>query len=182
MWKAADATGAALLWRIKKNLKLPCLERLPDGFYLSKIYPSDKARRHDRDGMVVRVIEYRLEGVEDAEPLYRLVTTVLEVERAPADELVPLYPERWEIEGAFDELKTQLRGRVVLRSKKPALVRQEAHGLLLAHFAVRGLMHVAALQVRVDPDQRSFTHAVRVVRRKLPQIVAFPPSAENESA
>jgi hypothetical protein len=182
LWRAAEESGAALLWRIKKNLNLPCLERLPDGSYLSRIYPSDKARRHDRQGITVRVIEYRLEGVEDAEPIYRLVTNVLEVERAPAEELVRLYPERWEIEGAFDELKTHLRGHVVLRSKKPALVRQEVYGLLLAHFAVRGLMHEAALQGRVDPDKLSFVHAVRVVRRKLPQIVAFPPSGKNEPA
>jgi hypothetical protein len=182
LWEEAAETGAALVWRIKKNLNLPCLERLPDGSYLSKIYPSDKARRHDRDGIAVRVIEYRLEGVENAEPLYRLVTNVLEVERAPAEELILLYPERWEIEGAFDELKTHLRGRMVLRSKKPALVRQEVYGLLLAHFAVRALMHEAALQGEVDPDKLSFTHAVRVVRRKLPQIVAFPPSAPNGSA
>lgn len=181
LWKAATGTGAGLLWRIKKNLNLPCLERLPDGSYLSKIYPSDKDRRHERKGILVRVIEYRLEGVENAEPLYRLVTNVLEPERAPAEELVLLYPERWEIEGTFDELKTHLRGRVVLRSKKPALVRQEVYGLLLAHFAVRGLMHEAALEGQVDPDKLSFTHAVRVVRRKLPQIVAFPPSAQNDS-
>lgn len=67
LWKAATGTGAGLLWRIKKNLNLPCLERLPDGSYLSKIYPSDKDRRHERKGILVRVIEYRLEGVEDAE-------------------------------------------------------------------------------------------------------------------
>lgn len=182
LWKQAHETGAALLWRLQKQLNLPCLQRLEDGSYRTKIYPSSKARARDRHGIWVRVIEYRLEGVEKAEPLYRLMTNVLEADQAPAQELAALYPERWEIEGALDELKTHLRGRVVLRSKKPALVRQEVYGLLLAHFAVRGLMHEAALQARVDPDKLSFTHAVRVVRRKLPRIVAFPPSADNEPA
>jgi len=94
-------------------------------------------------------------------------------------ELAALYPERWEIETALDELKTHLRGgaHLVLRSKTPDLVRQEFWGFLLAHFAVRGLMHEAALAVDEDPDRLSFTHAVRVLRRKLPQLAAFPPSA-----
>jgi hypothetical protein len=55
---------------------------------------------------------------------------------------------------------------MVLRSKTPELVRQEFWGLLLAHFAVRGLMHEAALRAGEDPDRLSFLHAVRVVRRK----------------
>ena len=85
--------------------------------------------------------------------------------------------ERWEIETAFDELKTHLRGaRIVLRSKRPDLVKQEFYGLLLAHFAVRGLMHEAAAKGDVDPDRLSFVHAVRVIRRKLPRFVAIPPS------
>src|SRR4051794_9782608 len=48
---------------------------------------------------------------------------------------------------------------MVLRSKTPELVRQEFWGLLLAHFAVRGLMHEAALRGDEDPDRLSFLHA-----------------------
>ncbi len=130
--------------------------------------------------MRVRVIEYRLEGLEDAEPLYRLLTTMLDPEQARAEELAALYPERWEIETALDELKTHLRGaRIVLRSKTPELVEQEFYGLLLAHFAIRGLMHEAALKADEDPDRLSFLHAVRVVRRKLPLFVAIPPSGQK---
>jgi IS4 transposase len=127
---------------------------------------------------LLRVIEYRLEGVEGAESSYRLATTLLDPERAPAPELAALYHERWEIETAFDELKTHLRGaRLVLRSKTPDLVRQEFYGLLMAHFAVRGLMHEAALRAEEDPDRLSFLHAVRVVRRKIAVYGAIPPSA-----
>ncbi len=90
--------------------------------------------------------------------------------------MAALYHERWEIEGALAGLKTHLRGaRAVLRSKTPDLVRQEFWGLLLAHFAVRGLMHEAALRAGEDPDRLSFLHAVRVVRRKLPLLRLFPP-------
>jgi hypothetical protein len=181
MWKQAAATGADLLWRVRKNIQLPCEKRLPDRSYLSRIYSSQQDQRRGRNGVVVRVIEYRLEGVEGAEPLYRLATTIPDHELAPAAELAALYHERWEIETAFDELKTHLRGsRIVLRSKTPDLVRQEFYGLLMAHFAVRGLMHEAALRADKDPDRLSFLHAVRVVRRKMAAFGAIPPS-ESQS-
>lgn len=176
LWQQAQAGGAELVWRVKRNLVLPCVRRLPDGSYLSRIYPSPGDRRHDTKGVDVRVVEYTLEGVPDAEPIYRLITTILDSERAPAEELAALYHERWEIENAFDEFKTHLRGAgIVLRSKRPDLVRQELYGLLLAHFAIRGLMHEAALEHKRDPDELSFTHAVRVIRRTLPMFSALSP-------
>jgi hypothetical protein len=183
LWLAATASGADLLWRVKHNLRLPREAVLADGSYLTTVYSSDKDRRHRNGGIQVRVVEYRLEGLAEAEPLYRLVTTILDPAQAVAAELAALYHERWEIEGAFAELKTQLRGaQVVLRSKTPELVRQEFWGLLLAHFAVRGLMHEAALKADADPDRLSFSHAVRVVRRKVPLFAALPPSGQARLA
>jgi len=180
LWNEAAATGADLLWRVKTNLRLPCEQRLADGSYLSRVYGSKRDFRRRQNGVVVRVIEYQLEGVAQAEPLYRLITTILDPDQAPAAELAALYHERWEIETALDELKTHLRGaRIVLRSKTPALVQQEFYGLMMAHYAVRGLMHEAALKEDVDPDTLSYLHAVRVVRRKLPSFVSIPPSAEG---
>jgi hypothetical protein len=110
LWREAAATGADLLWRVKRNLRLPREVRLVGGSYLTTIYPGEKDRRHKAAGVQVRVVEYRLEGVADAGPLYRLVTTILDPAAAPAAELAALYHERWEIEGALDELKTHLRG------------------------------------------------------------------------
>lgn len=180
LWHQACGTGADLLWRVKRNMRLACERRLPDGSYLSRVYPSDRDWRHKTNGIIVRVIDYRLEGVADAEPIYRLVTTILDPAKAAAAELAALYHERWEIETALDELKTHLRGsRIVLRSKTPDLVRQEFYGLMMAHFAVRCLMHEAALKVDEDPDRLSFLHAVRIVRRKLPAFAAVPPSAQD---
>jgi hypothetical protein len=177
MWNLARANGADLLWRIKKNTRLICEQRLPDGSYLSAIYPSERDRRHKTGGVKVRVIDYYLDGVADAEPIYRLVTTILDHDKAPAQELAALYHERWEIETTLDELKTHLRGAdVVLRSKTPDLVRQEFFGLMMAHFAIRGIMHEAALKADKDPDRLSFLHAVRVIRRKLPFFLSLSPS------
>ncbi len=180
LWQLAQATGADLLWRMKKNMRMACEKRLPDGSYLSRVFPSERDWRHKTNGIVLRVIDYRLEGIEDTEPIYRLATTVLDPGNAPAGELAALYHERWEIETAFDELKTHLRGaQIVLRSKTPDLVRQEFYGLLMAHFAIRGLMHEAALKADEDPDRLSFLHAVRVIRRKMTVYGAIPPSAEE---
>ena len=180
-WSKACDTGAGLLWRIKKNMVFPCEKRLADGSYLSHTYPSPQDRKRNTRGIMVRIIDYRLEGVPDAEPIYRLVTTVLDPQQAPAKELAALYHERWEIETALDELKTHLRGaRIILRSKTPDLVRQEFYGLLMGHFAIRGLMHEAALTADLDPDRLSFLHAVRVVRRKLPMFNSFPPGGPDD--
>jgi Insertion element 4 transposase N-terminal/Transposase DDE domain len=179
LWSMAQTSGADLLWRIKKNLRLAREQCLADGSYLSRIYPCERDWRHRTNGVVVRVIDYRLEGVTEAEPIYRLLTTLLDPAQAPAAELAALYHERWEIEIALDELKTHLRGaRIVLRSKTPDLVRQEFYGLMMAHFAIRSLIHDAALKAEADPDRLSFIHAVRVIRRKLPAAVAVPPSAQ----
>ena len=110
-----------------------------------------------------------------------MITTSLDPEKAPAHELAALYHERWEIETALDELKTHLRGpRLVLRSKTPDLVRQEFYGVMLAHFAIRGLMHGVALKADEDHDRLSFVQAVRVIRRKPPIVHAIPPRDESD--
>lgn len=179
LWQQAAATGAALLWRVKATVGLPVETRYADGSYRSALRWNRHCRSADRTPIPVRVLEYTLPGVPDAEARYRLITSILAPARAPAPELAALYHERWEIETTFDEFKTHLRGaQRVLRSKTPELVRQEAWGFLLAHFAIRALMHEAALGARPrarDPDTLSFTHALRVTRRTLPHVAAVPP-------
>jgi len=183
LWLTAAQTGADLLWRTRENAQLEVERRLRDGSYLSHLYASTADRRHRRNGIAVRVIDYRLKSVPEAAPVYRLITTILEPAQASAKELAALYHERWEIETALDELKTHLRGsQIVLRSKTPELVRQEFFGLLMAHFAIRGLMHEAALKADEDPDRLSFLHSVRVVQRRMTRFGAIPPSAEEHPA
>jgi len=180
LWRTAAATGATLLWRAPATVTLPVLERYADGSYRSELRWNAGCTSPDRRPQAVRVLEYTLEGAPSPVTRYRLVTSILEPARAPAAELAALYHERWEIETAFDEFKTHLRGaQRVLRSKTPDLVRQEAWGFLLTHYALRALMHEAALGALPkarDPDPVSFTHTLRVVRRTLPQVAALPPS------
>jgi len=171
-WLQSQVNGAKLLFRARDNQVLPVLQRLEDGSYLSKLYETPKARRHD-EGVQVRVIEYALEGSDES---YRLVTNWLEAGQAPAHELAALYHRRWQIETAFAELKTQLNGQMTLRSKTPELVRQEFYALLITHAAIRRLMTQAAEGSHQACEDLSFIHAVRVIKRRLPQVV-FSPSA-----
>ena len=166
LWRRATGTGADLLWRVKVNLRLPVLERFGDGSYRSVLRGSGQDRRRSRGECPVRVVEYTLADADS--PIYRLATTLLDPAAAPATELAALYHERWEVETAYDEVKTHILGPgALLRSKTPDLVLQEVRGLMLAHYAVRRLIHEAARRVDEDPDRLSFVHAVRVVRRRV---------------
>ncbi len=170
LFSAAAANGADLLWRAKGNAVLPVLERFPDGSFRSELVATpDKRTREQVTG--VRVVEYAIDDPgrpQVEETRYRLITTILEPERAPAGELAALYAQRWEIESVFDELKTHQRGpKVVLRSKTPEGVRQEAYGYLCVHYAIRALMHAAGDDAGVDPDRISFTRSLRAARRSV---------------
>lgn len=176
--KIAVDKGADILWRIKKNIQLKIIERLPDGSSLVKAYPSKRDEKNDLNGIIIRLIEYRIKGKEE---LYRVVTTILDHNEAPAEELAALYSERWTVEIVYDELKNHTREKkVFLKSKTPDLAIQEFYGLLLAHYAIRGVMHEAALQEKLPPDRLSFVHSVRVVRRKLKTFSGFSPSEDSK--
>ena len=177
-WARASATGAHLLWRCPANRVLPQLTELPDGSYLSSIAPTGvtKAQAQER-AISVRVIEYALPGLPDAQPRYRLLTTLLDAEAAPALELAALYHRRWQVEEVFDELKTHLlRSRRVLRSKTAELVRQEFYGWVLAHYAVRWLLHEGASCHRMPHAQLSFAGHLQLLRREQAPSGASPPS------
>ena len=180
-WRQAKETGAQLLWRCRDDRQLPVHRELADGSYLSAIHPPKKRRDTDtatHEAIVVRVIEYDLPGLPDGKPRYRLLTTLLDPAAAPALELAALYHERWEVEAVFDELKTHLlQRRRVLRSKTAELVRQEFYGWVLAHYAVRWLMHQGASSNRMRHAELSFTSHVQLMRRAQPRSGAFPPRA-----
>jgi hypothetical protein len=178
LWEEARQTGADLLWRIKRNSVFPAEQTLPDGSYLSRAFPTDRKRRKGHRGVRVRVIDYQLDdtGRPAAEPLYRLVTTIVDPDQAPAEELAALYAERWQVEISIKEIKIyQGRPQVVLRSKKPDGVLQELYGFATVHYAIRWLLHQASLKEDIDPDRLSFTGALRAMRRKLSRPEGFSP-------
>jgi hypothetical protein len=174
-WRDSAGTGAALLWRMRTNNVLPVLEELPDGSYRSAIYANPKARRNNTDAISVRVIEYTVTSGESTSD-FRLITTILDPEAAPAQDLADLYGRRWEIESCFDELKTHQRGAgIVLRSKTPDGVLQEIYGYLCVHYALRSLIGEVALLFEEDPLRFSFTRTLRAARRTLADRPAFSP-------
>ena len=174
LWKQATQTEAELVWRVREKIRFDVERRLPDGSWLTHFRPNRTKGMPPGEPIPVRVIEYRVNGRPET---IRILTSILDWRAAPAGELADLYHQRWEFETALDEFKTHLRGaRTVLRSQTPELVKQEIYGILLAHFALRGLMHQAALRGGRDPDRVSFTHTVNVVRRTLPRFADISPS------
>jgi hypothetical protein len=162
---------AHLLARIKSNMIFQPIRRFWDGSFLAKAYPSAHCREKDRDGILVRIIEYTFKdpGRPGAGQKHRLLTTLLHPSHDPAKTLIELYHQRWEIELAIDEFKTHQRERPVLRSETPAGVIQEIHGMLLAHFVIRTLMFEAAEAEGLDPRRLSFTATLKILRCRLPE-------------
>jgi len=165
MVEAAIGREAEVLSRLPAHVKPEVIKRLSDGSLLVRLLPSDYHRRKQGDHLVVRMIEYTItdQTLPGYGKTHRLITTLLDPDKAPVMDLIIAYHQRWEIEVSIDEVKTHQLFSEPLRSQKAVGVIQELYGLLLAHFALRYLMHEAALQVDVDPDRISFVHALRVV-------------------
>jgi len=165
MLQAAIERGTDVLSRLPAHVKPEILRQLPDGSQLVRLWPSQYRRRKQGEHLVLRLVEYTID--DPARPghgdRHRVLTTLLDHEAAPAKDLACAYHERWEVELTIDEIKTHELFSQRLRSQKPVGVLQELYGLLLAHFAVRALMHAAALVADLDPDRLSFVHALRVI-------------------
>lgn len=72
------------LWRVHQNARPDVEQRLPDDSDLSRIYVSTSDRRNRRNGVTIRVSDYRLHNVPGSEPLYRLIMAILDAQQAPA--------------------------------------------------------------------------------------------------
>ncbi len=158
--------------------------RLADGSVLAWVEPTRNAQYPLRRGMWVRLISYRVtdERLGEVNKVYRVVTTLLNPQTAPARELLRLYHERWEIELVIDEIKTHERAqRKVLRSKTPEGVSQEIYGIFLAHDAVRVLMAQAAIEADLDPDRLSFTEGLFQLTEMIDLALLLEPEKATES-
>jgi hypothetical protein len=202
LWRDALATGAALLWRLKTDLKIPVLHVLPDGSYLSELSPrrakATAAQRVTRARAAgrrvaprdlparvripVRVIEYTVTNRDATTEVVKVMTSILDPTEATAVELAALYQQRWEFELTLDEVEVhQMSASRLLRSKTPELIRQEIWALLLTHYAVRTFMREAADDAGDDVDHLSFIRAIRVIRRQVINQAGFSPSPPDRS-
>jgi hypothetical protein len=179
LWERSAATGADVLARLSGRLKLTPRVALPDGSYLSEVYPDASARGARRGGIPVRVIRYthndpRRVGCGQE---HRLLTTLLDAAAHPAAELACLYHERWGIELVFDEQKThhapaQPGKEAQVRGGTPAGVVQELYALSLGHYLTRAFMAQAASGAGLGPDRLSFVGCLRVLRNRMPEFPA----------
>jgi hypothetical protein len=169
---------AHFLGRLPAHVKPKFVQALPDGSYLAYIYPSDYQRKKRGEHLLVRVIEYIIDDPNRSGQgeLHRLITSLLDPDLYPAHTLACEYHQRWEVEITIDEMNTHQRlPNIPLRSQKPAGVIQEAYGLLIAHYAVRAVMHEAAVQNGLDPDRLSFINAVQIIRDAIPEFQKTTP-------
>lgn len=176
LWKTLNSRAIQVLARGKANLVLEPIQRLSEGSYLAKIYPSWYARQKDRDGIVVRVIKYTLDDPQRVghQEEHTLLTNLLDEKLYPAHELICGYHQRWEHELVYDEQKTHQDPRRAtkpanLRSETPTGVVQELYALSLGHFVVRALMFAAAEREKLDPDRLSFTGCFHILQCRLPE-------------
>lgn len=157
---AFAATGAEVLVRYTDRRVFPVLARYPDSSYLSTLGPTR-----------VRVIDAEIAIITSTgrhTGVYRLVTTLLDHHRYPADQLVALYHQRWEIETAFLELKSTILGGRVLRARTPQGITQEIYALLVTYQLLRTTMADATdSQPTVPADRASFTVALQSARDQL---------------
>ena len=179
LWRKAIGTGADLLWRVRTDKSAPKpfhVADLADGSWLADLRQTHSAAARRAEPLRVRIIDYTIDDARENLTTYRLFTTLLDDREVSAVDLAAAYTQRWEIELAFDELKTHQRGpRTVLRSKSPDLVLQEIWGHLCCHYAIRSLMAHAATHSGHDPDRISFVAALRITRQTLAHPGAFPP-------
>lgn len=161
LWRDAVASGADLAWRASASFALPVIEVLPDGTYLSQLRGRKKT-----DRITVRVVEF---SVKDAETgiseVFALITTLLDPLAHGALELAGLYAARWQVELLFKILKVELReSGAVLRSRSPAMVRQEIWGLLCCYQAVRLVTAHTAARAQVEVRRVKFPELLDAVR------------------
>jgi hypothetical protein len=199
LWGLVTATGADMAWRIKKNLVFPPARVLADGSFLSVMpTPAENLRRGQArargkllpglpQGHLVRIIEYTVtvttaDGRTRAEP-FRLATTLLDHQQAPAARLAAAYHERWEIENSYGELKTRLRGAgFILRSRAPDLACQELFAFLTVYQALCALRAQAAALAGTGPDRVSFTVTVRIARDYASAVLPPAPDEARRTA
>lgn len=189
LWRNYRSTGADLLWRVTAGIRLPVLEVFPDGSYRSEITNQERGSKtripadtvtdiHLATHIPVRVVEYRINGhADDTGPsqTFRVITSITDPDQASAAELADAYHQRWEIESAFREIEIYLRQGQGIRSKTPAMVRQEMYGLFLTHYAIRAFMVEAADTIDIDPDRISFTRTLHIIRRRITDPAGFSP-------
>jgi hypothetical protein len=182
-WIRFTATGAHLAWRVKnggKSLPARIVRVLPDGSAVVRLHESDamlcarRAKTSDRSlprlaDTLARLVEFTLTVTDSTgrarTSRFRILTTLLDHERYPAEQIAAVYAERWQVEVIYLRVKTTLRGAGTrLRGQTPDLAVQEIWGLLTVYNALAALAVDAAVVLGVDPDEICFAAVLALTR------------------
>jgi len=148
------------LTRAKRNLAWRVVEKLGRGDQIVEMDIRAPARRKHPwlpRTWRMRAVSYQRKGFRPQ----ILLTSMLDPVAFPASELVELYHERWELELAYDEIKTEMLEREeTLRSKSPPSVIQELWGIFIAYNLVRLEMERIANEIHLPPTRISFVTAL----------------------
>lgn len=153
------------LMRARQQLSYTVVKELGAGDYLVCMTVSHKAAKQRPDlpkHWYARLIEYSIDGKPR-----RYLTSLIDAERYPANEVAGHYNERWEIELGYREIKQSLLRGEQLRSKQPELIRQELWGTLLAYNLIRQEMRLMAEEMKVEPQRLSFLWLAQAISSAL---------------
>ena len=193
MWRMDQKKGDFIV-KTPAHVKPKRLKRLPDGSWLAKVSgkiidpavpPTPSGRRHWKTiTLTVRIIRVQIPGFRP----FCLMTNLLDPS-ITAREIAVHYHQRWDIEIAYDEIKTHqcatLRGHMptTFRSKRPDLVQQEIYALAITYNLIRALISQAAHPHGQDPRTISFLDALQHILDAAPILTATPSEQrENKRA
>lgn len=160
----SGGTSRHFVTRESKTLSWQTVEPIGDHDSLIDVRVSEAALQADDTApatLRLRRIEYQIDGHAPS----ALFTSLLCPKTWPADAVVELYHERWDIELAYRDVKqTQLQRLEALRSRTPEGVEQEIWGLLTAYQLVRQRMLIVARDLNKPPGRLSFKTALLAVQ------------------
>jgi hypothetical protein len=173
---ALKQTGAELVAALPSEDRPEIIAHWPDGSRLVRLWKRKGSRKDPP--VLMRLLEYTFPdpALPGSEQRRRWLSSLLAPEQAPAEVLLELYHERWEVERTVAELERLspfLQARI--RSETPFGVIQELYGLVLGHYTVRALLLRAAEQVHVAVDRLSYDHAVHTLSLALPRFQRAAP-------
>jgi hypothetical protein len=112
----------------------------------------------------VRILRYRLRRAGYRTRSLTLVTTLVDAQLYPAEQLALLYAKRWQIELWFRDIKTSM-GMEVLRCQSPKMIHKELEMFFIAYNLIRSLMIQASRAHAVKVQRLSFKGTVAAVRQ-----------------
>jgi hypothetical protein len=112
----------------------------------------------------VRILRFSLRRAGYRTHSVTLVTTLVDAQLYPADQLALLYAKRWQVELWFRDIKTSM-GMEVLRCQSPEMIHKELEMFFIAYNLVRCLMIQASQEYEVQLQRLSFKGTIEGVRQ-----------------